>query len=379
MGKSLKGKELGVGISQRKDGLYTARFTTKQGERKQKYFKKLQECRQWLADQQYKDEYGSTEAGEDMTANAWYEYWIKEVKAPNVKWGTLQNYDKMYRSHMKEILGQMKMSKILPVHCQNVLNAMSNSKKRQYKKSTINTIRIFMKSFFSDAVEYRIIQSNPVTKRVCCKKGKESKERTPLTIKEQILFLNYSKDCVYYNQFALVLQTGLRYGELTGLQWNDIDFENRIIHVQRTLRYDTQTKSWRFGEPKTKSGVRDIPMTNEAYDILNNQKKKKNNLISLEFGNLVFRNKNGKPSLFCVYNNKLYEIADKIGIERFSIHLLRHTFATRCIEAGMRPKTLQKILGHATLAMTMDRYVHIIEDERQKEMENVQEYLKVVG
>lgn len=66
-------------------------------------------------------------------------------------------------------------------------------------------------------------------------------------------------------------------------------------------------------------------------------------------------------------------------IQKFSIHSLRHTFATRCIEGGMRPKTLQKILGHSTLAITMDRYVHVVEDEQQKEMENIQSYLKVVG
>lgn len=213
MGKSLKGKELGTGISQRKDGLYTARYTNRQGERKQKYFKKLQECRQWLADQQYKDEYDCAEAGEDMTANAWYEYWMEEVKSPNVKWGTLESYDEMYRTHMQGILGEMKMSKILPIHCQNVLNAMSNSKKRKYKKSTIKKVRTFMKAFFSDAVEYQIIKSNPVTKRVYCKKGAESTERKPLTREEQILFLQAMKGYLYYNPFALILQTGLRYSD----------------------------------------------------------------------------------------------------------------------------------------------------------------------
>ena len=104
---------------------------------------------------------------------------MEEVKSPNVKWGTLESYDEMYRTHMQGILGEMKMSKILPIHCQNVLNAMSNSKKRKYKKSTIKKVRTFMKAFFSDAVEYQIIKSNPVTKRVYCKKGAESTERKP--------------------------------------------------------------------------------------------------------------------------------------------------------------------------------------------------------
>lgn len=379
MGKSLKGKELGTGISQRKDGLYTARYTNRQGERKQKYFKKLQECRQWLADQQYKDEYDCAEAGEDMTANAWYKYWMEEVKSLNVKWGTLESYDEMYRTHMQGILGEMKMSKILPIHCQNVLNAMSNSKKRKYKKSTIKKVRTFMKAFFSDAVEYQIIKSNPVTKRVYCKKGAESTERKPLTREEQILFLQAMKGYLYYNPFALILQTGLRYSELTGLQWNDVDFEKRIIHVRRTLRYDTKTQGWRWGSTKSKSGTRDIPMTEEAYNILENQREQKNKVISLEFANLVFFNRKGNPTLFSAYNGKLSEIADKLSIQKFSIHSLRHTFATRCIEGGMRPKTLQKILGHSTLAITMDRYVHVVEDEQQKEMESIQSYLKVVG
>ena len=73
MGKDLKGKELGVGISQRKDGLYTARFTGKDGKRKQKYFKKLQECRKWIADAQFEDEHGGINASSDMTVDAWFE------------------------------------------------------------------------------------------------------------------------------------------------------------------------------------------------------------------------------------------------------------------------------------------------------------------
>ena len=130
---------------------------------------------------------------------------------------------------------------------------------------------------------------------------------------------------------------------------------------------------------KKSSGTRDIPMTEEAYNILKKQREQKNKVISLEFANLVFFNRKGNPTLFSAYNGKLSEIADKLSIQKFSIHSLRHTFATRCIEGGMRPKTLQKILGHSTLAITMDRYVHVVEDEQQKEMENIQSYLKVVG
>ena len=103
MGKDLKGKELGVGICQRKDGLYTARFTGKDGKRRQKYFKKLQECRKWIADAQFEDGHGDINASGDMTVDAWFEYWITEIKAKTVRWSTLSSYKDRYNKNIKEL------------------------------------------------------------------------------------------------------------------------------------------------------------------------------------------------------------------------------------------------------------------------------------
>lgn len=100
--------------------------------------------------------------------------------------------------------------------------------------------------------------------------------------------------------------------------------------------------------------------------------------MSLEFRNHVFLNRNGKLSSNSTYDRCLEILSDKAGIEKISMHTLRHTFATRCIEAGMKPKTLQKILGHANISITMDLYVHITEDEKQKEMQKFEELYSVV-
>ena len=92
MGKDLKGKELGKGISQRKDGYYTARFRNRDGKDVQKYFKKLQDCRNWIAEARFQDEHGGIYAMQDMTVNAWAEYWLENIKKPNVKLQTYNGY-----------------------------------------------------------------------------------------------------------------------------------------------------------------------------------------------------------------------------------------------------------------------------------------------
>lgn len=101
MGKDLREKELGVGISQRKDGLYTARFTDRNGKRKQQYFKKLQECRNWLADAQFENEHGNVLQGENPTVDAWFDYWIENIKGQTIRDNTKRNYLERYEKNIK--------------------------------------------------------------------------------------------------------------------------------------------------------------------------------------------------------------------------------------------------------------------------------------
>ena len=95
MGKDLRGKDLGVDICQRKDGLYTARFTGKSGQRRQQYFKNLEECRQWLTDAQFDDEHGNTLLSKNPTVNIWY-YRIENIKGNNIRFNTRRNYNERY-------------------------------------------------------------------------------------------------------------------------------------------------------------------------------------------------------------------------------------------------------------------------------------------
>lgn len=154
MGKDLKGKELGVGISQRKDGLYTARFTNKLGKRKQQYFKKLQECRQWLADAQFQDEHGNVLQGENPTVDAWFDYWIENIKGQTIRDNTKRNYIERYERNIKPILGKMLIKDVKPIHCQSVLIEMSKT----YSNSMIEYCRVAMGAMFSSALENELIE-----------------------------------------------------------------------------------------------------------------------------------------------------------------------------------------------------------------------------
>ncbi len=376
MGKDLKGKELGVGISQQSDKLYVARFTDKFGIRKTKRFKKLQECRQWIADASYISKHSDIENASDILVDTWYEYWIG-IKKQTVRPNTVRNYSERYERNIKGIIGKKLLSEVKPIHCQKIFSDMAE---QGYKTTTIYQTRITLYNMLEFAKENDVILSNPCKKSVKSDMGKPSEKKVALTIDEQRKFLMAATGQSYENQYKFILQTGLRTGELVGLKWDDIDFGKRTVTISRTMEYRYKVGEWRVGPPKSKSGYRTIPLTDEAIRILKDQKEKNSKIkvINIEWRDQVFLSRKGEPVKNSTYDTALFKICDKAEIRKFCMHILRHTFATRCIEAGMIPKTLQKILGHSNIGITMNLYVDATEEEKTKEMDLVAEALKVV-
>lgn len=376
MGKDLKGKEIGAGIVQQPNGTYFARFVDKFGKRRTKRSKKLQEVKQWLADATYIDQHSDLDQATDMLVDAWFDYWIG-IKKQTVRPNTVRNYSERYERNIKGVIGNKLLTDVKPIHCQKIFSDMADE---GYKTTTIYQTRIALYNMFEFARENDVLIANPCKKSLKSDMGKPSDKKEALTIDAQKKFLEAVVGYSYENQYRFVLQTGLRTGELIGLKWSDIDFENRTMKIERTMEYRYKVGEWRVGPPKSKSGYRTIPLTDEAICILENQRSKNKSLklVPMEWKDIVFLCRKGTPVKNSTYDTGLFKYCDRVGIPRFSMHVLRHTFATRCIEGGMKPKTLQKIFGHSNIGITMNLYVHITEDEKHREIDLVADALKVV-
>ena len=376
MGKDLKGKELGSGISQRKDGYYVGRYTTSTGKRVQKIFLKLNACKKWVADGQYLELHSNIQFPENMLVSEWYKYWIA-VKEKTVRLNTLDNYIDRYRMNIEPVLGQKLLRDVSTIDCQRVLNRMADE---GYKNTSIMQAKATLHNMLDYAYQNNVLSKNPCTKVVQYNIGEKSSNREALSIDEQRKILKAISGNKYEKQYRFALQTGLRAGEIIGLEWEDVDWKNKTISIERTCRYKYKLKEWRIGEPKSRNGKRIIPLTEEAMEILNEQKRIDHSLkmIELKWKDTIFLRPDGKPANNTELDIELYTVCKKNGLSKISMHILRHTFATRCAEAGMIPKTLQMILGHSNIATTMNIYVHATEDQKKKEMDMVESALKVM-
>ena len=383
MGKNLKGKECGKGICQRKDGLYSARYVDEQGKRHDKYFPTLTEAKNWL--KQKKDAQGPQNdlfIPNEMTVDTWFEFWINNIVgdlAPN----TIRNYRERYRHNIQPVIGNMRLIDVKPMYCKMVLNRMEPI----YAGSTIRQAYIAMGTMLRAAVMNDLIPKHPMDGVRYTKPMRAVDDIKYLTVEEQKKFLEVAKRSHNYHQFALILELGLRTGEVIGLTWDAINWDKRTLTVNKTLEFRHKQQEWRAGPPKTKNSYRTIPLTNRAYEILqearikweNGKKSSTLNKIltymdlrtgqqsKLVMADLVFINyRTGEPAKNSSYDTHLYKLCDEAGIKRVSMHALRHTYATRAIESGMQPKVLQKLLGHGSIKTTMDRYVHVTDDSMNK-------------
>lgn len=218
--------------------------------------------------------------------------------------------------------------------------------------------------------------------------GEKKKEHYVLPRKVETLFLQTAAESPYYPLYLLALETGLRVGELGALRKSDIDLHNKVLHVKHTLvvRYPKKKKAtYSLETPKTEMSIRDIPLTKKAMHALLLQEgtfelfSKRKGGVADEFKDFIFISKGCKPitasSLFCTIRtivrkmNNLYEMT----VPEFSMHTFRHTFATRCLEAGIQPKVLQKLLGHSKLEVTMNTYCHVTEESLLEEIHKLED------
>ncbi len=372
-------RELQKGESQRKDGSYMFRYTDSHGVRKAVYDSDLYELREKEA-RILRDLESGIGAGRNMTLNDQFERYMR-LKS-NICRSTYNNQYSLWEQHVKKRLGEQKICEIRKSDILALYASLSSDD--GLKNSSIQRVHHLLNPCFDLAVDDDLIRKNPCKG---CVKGypSDTREKYALSISEQRWFLEFIRDSAsfrrYYPLFGLMLETGMRRGEAVGLTWSDVDWEKNSIHINHQLQYGRIDGTLRLyaDSPKTDAGIREIPLTEYAGYLLQQQRElrvARYSFVTIDgYTDFIFSTKNHTPYIPSNLNSVLAAIVRAFNKENtrrqlphITAHILRHTACTRMAEAGMDPKVLQYVMGHSTIAMTMNVYNHTSEERIQKEM-----------
>lgn len=380
MGKDLKGKELGVGISQRKDGLYQGRYSDRWGKRKTIYGKNLRELRKELAGAIAGNEI-FTSIKDEITLDRWFDRWMEVYKEKSIRPNTKREYTHIYKKNISPYIGGRLINSLVKSDIQRLVDRASDD---NYAYERQNKIKVILRDMLQRALEDNLVINNPVS-GIKLRADKEIKAKS-LTLDEQNIFFDYCRNTFYDNLFNVAINTGLRPGELFALQTSDIDLDNGLIDVNKTLVYqkylDDECKTFHVEPPKTKQSYRKVPINSVCRKFLERQLELKSVLSQKrpkQQNEYLFVTKFNTPLNSVIYSDAIKAVIRQINLTRpfddqfelFSGHTFRHTFATRCFENGVDAKVVQSYLGHASLKMTMDLYTHVTDDKSSMDIEKI--------
>ncbi len=394
MGKDLKGKDLGKGFRQRPDGRYEARAVVK-GVNICLYDLNLPKLRKTFEEEKAKVIRCETGNRSKMLLEEWFDEWFDVYKKPNLKSETaIKVYRRKIVNTYIRILGKKRIEDISQVNVQEATNELLEG---EYSNRSIKEALSVFKSCMDAALLNKMILFNPCKDILIKKAMVAPKERRVLDHWEQDLYLEVARDGFYHEVFAIMLLSGMRIGEVSGLQWEDVDFEHKCIHIKRGMQtaYIDGKKIEQLHPPKTVNSYRNIPFFGNAEELFRKWRKKQVEFRNLskdkwranpEFGNLVFTTTLGSPlTRYNIVheinrierNMKIIEMTRAIDehrmprtIEHIHPHAFRHTFATRCFELGLDPLFVQRIMGHADYSTTTV-YTHLLKDSTDNEVKKM--------
>ena len=399
--KDNKNRVLKEGEYQRTNGSFEYKWRDKRGKRHSIYSKTLEELRDKEIDVLRDVLDGIRADKNDLTINDLFHRWMQLKRG--LKDNTFQNYIYMYTQFVELDFGDMKVADLKRTDVRAFYNMLADE--RHLKANTIDNVHTVLHQVLELGVEDDYLRYNPsdnALKELKKAHNNDSEKRRALTIPEQELFEKFLKQEGQYHRwypiFEVLLWTGLRVGEITGLRWCDIDFEDETICINHTLVYYNKGKvegcAFAVNTPKTEAGKRTVPMlpkVKEAF-ILEKQYQDecgiKCNVTVDGYTDFIFINRFGGVQHQGTLNKALrriirdcnYEVLDNnqgknvVTLPRFSNHSLRHTFTTRMCEAGVNIKAMQDILGHADAETTMQIYAEATRDLKRSELLNFEDY-----
>lgn len=366
-------------ISKRPDGTWWARISLgydAQGKRKRKAFygktrKEVQEKMTAAINELNKGTYIEPSK---MSVAQWIDVWLKEYRMNFVRPKTYYLNESYARNHIKPVLGHYYLKDLRKEMVQGFVNGLIEKK---LKSRTIAGIVGTLRVAFEQAVDNGLIAQNSVDRVKLPKEQRE--EARVLTVEEQEKLLEVAYNYQHGIMYEFLIYTGLRIGEATALTWDDIDFDESLIDINKSLTRCQIGDDGKYnytlevGETKTSTSKRKVPMIPEIADLLKRHKQTQELDIRLLKGtakdyNLVFCTRYGTPVHGRTIREMLNSMAKRAGVEKLHPHTLRHTFATRCLEKGIDMRVVQELLGHSSIKMTSDIYTHVLPNKKMDSM-----------
>lgn len=351
--------------------------------RKQFYGKTQKEVKQKLEEFKGQISLGALPTDDKLTLEQWYYTWLFDYRKKDLKPKSFEKYEGIYRNYIKDTsLGKIKLKDLRATHLQQYYNKLLDIDKKAV--STVKGLNTRLKPCLSEAEKQGYIQKN-YCKMVTLPKENKVKEIKVLTPEQQQSFINAIKGHELEMLFLVALSTGLRLGEILGLKWCDIDFNSGNLTVNRTLQRVTEISRDGNREskvieqlPKTKNSIRTVPIPKNILSKLKDHKleQSKNRLKLGELylnNDYVFCNDLGYPIDDKKPARNLKSILNTLDIEPIKFHALRHTYATRLFEANVPPKTVQVLMGHYDISITLDIYTHVMDDTKLEAVDKLNE------
>lgn len=388
-----KGRKLFNGESQRKDGKYEYKYQDAWGKRKTVYSWKLTPAdrvpagkrddislREKIKQIQKNLNSNITPDGGNFTVLELVEKYISQKTG--VRHNTRSNYNFVVNVIKKEDFGQKRIDKIKVSDAKEWLIKMQQIDGRGY--SSIHTIRGVVRPAFQMAVDDDLLVKNPFEFQLNTVVVNDSVTREAITRQQERDFLEFVKNdkhfCKYYDGIYILFKTGLRISEFVGLTKKNLDFENSRIIVDHQLQR-TRDMKYIIEDTKTESGERMVPMTPEVKEafqrILANRKNPKVEPMVDGYSGFLFLDKNGRPMVALHWEKYFQHIREKynkiyrVQMPKVTPHVCRHTFCSNMAKSGMNPKTLQYIMGHSDISVTLNVYTHLNYDDAEEEMQKV--------